>query len=74
MAKYFGDAAIPLKCSKCGHESQQSIALLETSPRIVCPACGVATKYNAEDFRAKMRDVDKAVDKLKDAFRKFGKS
>ena len=74
MTDIFEDASFPLKCGKCGQEFQEKIARLKTDPVIPCPRCGTVTRYDAEDLRAKTRDVNDAVDKLRDAFGKFGKS
>jgi transcription elongation factor Elf1 len=74
MAKYFGDHKLTLKCRKCGHQSQQTITRLETSPDIKCPSCGVITHYDAKSLRDGMREADRALDDFRKAVEKFGKS
>jgi len=54
--------AVP--CLKCGHKVEETIARLETSPNLTCPACGAFFKYHAEDFRRNFKKADEALAKL----------
>lgn len=74
MPGIFDDAELTLPCGKCGHQFQEKVARLKTSPSIPCPKCGVVTHYNADDFRQKLGAVDNAVEELRRKIRGFGKS
>ena len=73
MSSFFGDQKLTLTCGQCGHKSEETVRRLETSPKIACPKCGVVTEYDASDFKAKLADVDKSIEKLKKSFGKLGK-
>jgi len=66
--------SFPLKCLKCGNEFQEKVGRLETDPQIPCPACGVVTRYDAEELRAKMRGIDDALDEFRRKMGDFGKT
>ena len=73
MGKLFRDQKLTLTCGQCGHKTEQTVARLETSPKIPCPKCGVVTEYDASQFKSQLAKVDKSVEDLMKSFKKFGK-
>ena len=62
MSKHFDDFLLPLPCLKCGHKFEVSVARLKTSPDVSCPKCGVATRFEASQFRDGLAEADRALD------------
>ena len=74
MSKFFGDQQLTLTCLKCGHQFQETVTRLETSPDIPCPECAVVTHYEASQFRSALAEADQALDDFAKEVRKLGES
>lgn len=56
---------VPVKCPKCGHESQHRLADLERNPLVVCSATGCGHEVEIEvrgDALNQVRDIDRLLD------------
>jgi DNA-directed RNA polymerase subunit RPC12/RpoP len=59
----------PLKCHHCGHEFSTYVDWVEATPEIACPACRVVTRYDGQDLRRIMDDVERALARLRGTLR-----
>ncbi len=66
MPGFFDNHTLSIPCGKCGHETEQTVSRLKTSPEITCPTCRVATRYNAAELREGIRRAEKALEKVAD--------
>lgn len=73
MSQLFRDQQLTLTCGQCGHQSKETVARLETSPDVTCPRCGVVTHYDGRQLKAKLGEVDKAIEKLGQTLKKAPK-
>ena len=74
MSKFFSDQHLTLTGVQCGHQFQETVARLETSPPIPCRACAVVTHSEASQFRSGLAEADQAIDDLVKSLRKLGQS
>jgi transposase-like protein len=68
MAHLVDEMTAPIKCPKCGHETEQSIARLKNDPEIICPSCGQKFKIESGGTTGKVADkldeIDRLIDKI----------
>ncbi len=55
--KFDRDATVNLACPQCGEKTPQTIATLELSPRLRCPACGILFKVDWRKLAEKLKQV-----------------
>jgi uncharacterized Zn finger protein len=49
---------VNLPCPKCGEKTEQTIAELETSPRLRCRRCGVQFGVDARKILQKIKEAE----------------
>jgi transcription elongation factor Elf1 len=49
------NALVNIPCPSCGEKTPVSIATIDTSPRLVCEACGATYAINARKVMDKVR-------------------
>jgi transcription elongation factor Elf1 len=68
MPRLADEMKILIKCPKCGHETEHSIAGLKDDPVLVCLSCGerfrVESKGTMRETADKLDDLDRAWDKV----------
>ena len=50
-------ALVNIPCPRCGDKTAQTVATIQTSPRLVCQACGTMFAVNANKVMDKIRAV-----------------
>ncbi len=48
-------ALVNIPCPRCGEKTAQSVAAIESSPRLRCEACGAMFAVNARKVMEKLR-------------------
>ena len=48
-------ALVNIPCPTCGEKTPQTVAAIETSPRLRCPACDTSFSVNARKVMDKVR-------------------
>ena len=56
------NAIVNLPCPKCGEKTGQTVATLETSPRIRCEKCGSMFGVNFAKIAKKLEEVQAKMD------------
>jgi uncharacterized Zn finger protein len=56
------NAIVNIPCPKCGEKTPQTVAAIETSPRIRCSACGVLFGVNAARIMKKIEEAQAKID------------
>jgi len=68
MGRLTDEMTVPIKCPKCGHETEQSLAWLKDDPTLVCPSCGECFKFDGAseigDAADELDDLDRAWNKV----------
>jgi hypothetical protein len=68
MARLVDEMTVPIKCPKCGHETEQSLARLKDDPILICPSCGDTFKIESSGTMGKVADeldeIDRLIDKI----------
>jgi len=62
---------VDVPCPECGHKNGRKVEDLRRSPTIVCGGCSKSIKIEASGLDRETKKVDKAIDDLKRAFKKF---
>ena len=57
MAKIDPNALVNVPCPQCGDKTPQTVATLQSSPRLRCPSCGVQFTVNAAKVMAKLKEA-----------------
>ena len=55
-------ALVNIPCPRCGEKTAQSVATIETSPRLRCPKCGTLFAVNARKVMEKLRAVEEQAE------------
>ncbi len=67
------DTIIATAQCKQGHDVPVTLASAESSAFIACPTCGQTIHVHGEDFRAALRNVDRALEDLRQSIKGFGR-
>ena len=51
-------ALVNLPCPRCGEKTAQSVATIQTSPRLRCAACGAMFAVNARKVMEKLQAAE----------------
>jgi uncharacterized Zn finger protein len=62
MADIDPDALVNIPCPSCGEKTAQTVAAIESSPRIRCAACGIMFAVNARKVMDKLRAVQEQAE------------
>ena len=57
MTKIDPNAFVNVPCPKCGDKTPQTVATIQSSPRLRCPSCGVLFTVNATKVMAKLKEA-----------------
>jgi len=71
MPDLFSQEQIPLKCPKCGHKINKTIAWLESHHNLTCGECGHTVHLNTGELLNDLREVRQSVERLKRRIRNF---
>ena len=55
-------ALVNIPCPSCGKKTEQTVATIQTSPRLRCPSCGVMFAINARKVMDKIRAVEEQAE------------
>jgi transposase-like protein len=59
---------VPIKCPKCGHESNYSLARLKNDPTLICASCSetfeIESGGSLRQVADQMDDIDRLFDKI----------
>jgi uncharacterized Zn finger protein len=55
-------ALVNIPCPRCGDKTAHSVAALQASPRLRCPACGTMFAVNAAKVMDKIRAVQEQAE------------
>jgi len=55
-------ALVNLPCPRCGEKTAETVAVIQTSPRLRCPACGAMFAVNAQKVMEKLRAVEEQAE------------
>lgn len=55
-------ALVNLPCPRCGEKSAETVATIQSSPSLRCPACGAMFSVNAEKVMEKLRAVEEQAE------------
>lgn len=55
-------ALVNIPCPSCGQKTSVTVAVIETSPRIRCEACGTMFGINARKVMDKLRAVEEKAE------------
>jgi transcription elongation factor Elf1 len=67
------DTVIATAQCKQGHEVPVTLDSAESSAFITCPTCGQRIHVHGENFRVAVRNVDRAIDDLRQSIKEFGR-
>jgi len=56
------NAIVNIPCPQCGEKTPQTVATIETSPRIRCAKCGVMFGINATKLMKKLQEAQAKMD------------
>lgn len=62
------NALVNIPCPKCGEKTPQTVATLETSPRIRCEACGSLFGINFTKIAKKLEEAQAKMDAQRRGF------
>ena len=65
MPGFFDGLTLTLTCRLCGHEAEHTVSELKARQAITCSTCGVATSYNAAEFRDGLKRAERVLDDLR---------
>ena len=65
MPGFFDGHTLTLTCRPCGHEAEHTVGELKACQVVNCPTCGVATTYNAAEFRDGLKRAERVLDDLR---------
>ena len=55
-------ALVNLPCPRCGEKTAETVATIQTSPRLRCPACGAMFAVNAQKVMEKLRAFEEQAE------------
>ncbi len=55
---------VPITCPNCHKETQKTVAWLNEHDLFLCPACGVASPLETDQFRGEVAKAEREVDKF----------
>jgi uncharacterized Zn finger protein len=55
-------ALVNIPCPGCGEKTPQTVAIIQSSPRLRCPACGIMFAINAKKVMDKLRAVEEQAE------------
>jgi len=55
-------ALVNIPCPSCGEKTPQTVATIQSSPRLRCPACGTMFAINARKVMDKLRAVEEQAE------------
>jgi len=67
------DTVIATAQCQQGHDVPVTLASAESSAMITCPTCGQSIHVHGENFRAAVRNVERAIDDLRQSIKEFGR-
>lgn len=73
MKSLLDDQVIELPCPHCGHKLKERIGKVKTNPKLTCGRCRGVIDVKADQFRAEIAKVDKALADLQRTLGRLGK-
>jgi predicted RNA-binding Zn-ribbon protein involved in translation (DUF1610 family) len=55
-------ALVNIPCPRCGEKTAQTVAVIQSSPRLSCPACGTMFAVNARKVMDKLRAAEEQAE------------
>jgi len=55
-------ALVNIPCPRCGEKTAQSVATIQSSPRLVCAACDASFTVNARKVMDKLRAAEEQAE------------
>ncbi len=56
------NAMVNIPCPSCGQKTAQTVATIQSSPRLRCPSCGTMFGINAKKVMDKIRAVEEQAE------------